>query len=108
VVISRDAAQMAAVANSFDFILNTVAASLDLGPYLKALKLNGAMVLVGAPAEPHQSPPVFDLIMGVLSDIEIIPMAGINGAYERMLKGDVKYRFVIDMKSLKDEVAAAA
>jgi uncharacterized zinc-type alcohol dehydrogenase-like protein len=125
---------MAAVANSFDFILNTVAASLDLGPYLKALKLNGAMVLVGAPAEPHQSPPVFDLIMGrrsiagsliggitetqemldfcaahgVLSDIEIIPMAGINGAYERMLKGDVKYRFVIDMKSLKDEVAAAA
>ncbi len=105
---------------------------MDLDPYLNALKRDGTMVLVGAPAEPHQSPTVFNLILrrraiagsfiggiaetqemldfcaahGVTADIEIIPIAKIDQAYERMIKGDVKYRFVIDMQSLKDSVAA--
>jgi uncharacterized zinc-type alcohol dehydrogenase-like protein len=131
VVISTDPAQMAAVAGSLSFILNTVAVPLDLGPYLKALKRDGTMVLVGAPAEPHQSPPVFELLMGrrslagspiggiaetqemldfcaahgVVADIEIIPIASVNDAYKRMVKNDVKYRFVIDMRSLRDEAA---
>jgi uncharacterized zinc-type alcohol dehydrogenase-like protein len=126
VVVSRDPDQMAAQAGSFDLILNTVAAPHDLDAFLVLLKLDGTMVLVGAPAEPHPSPTVFNLIMrrrrlagsliggiretqemldfcaehGIVSDIEIIPMAGINDAYERMLKGDVKYRFVIDMATL--------
>ncbi|HYE42533.1 MAG TPA: NAD(P)-dependent alcohol dehydrogenase [Caulobacteraceae bacterium] len=134
VVISRDPEQMAAVAGEFDFILNTVAAPLNLDPYIQALKTDGAMVLVGAPSEPHQSPGVFNLIMrrrtiagsliggipetqemldfcaehGIVSDIETIAMADINQAYDRMLKSDVKYRFVIDMQTLKDEVGQAA
>jgi len=134
VVISRDPAQMAAVAGRFDFILNTVAAPLDLDPYIAALKRDGVMVLVGAPSEPHKSPEVFNLIMrrrsiagsliggvaetqemldfcaekGIVFDIEIIPMAAINEAYERMLRSDVKYRFVIDMQSLKNEAAQRA
>ena len=133
-VISRDAQQMATVAGTLDFILNTVAAPLDLDPYIAALKREGTMVLVGVPAEPHQSPNVGGLIFGrraiagsliggipetqqmldfcaehgIVSDIELIPIAQINSAYERMVKGDVKYRFVIDMQSLKDEVAKAA
>jgi len=128
VVISRDPEAMAARKNSLDFILNTVAAPHDLDAYLALLKRDGAMVLVGAPASPHPSPAVFNLIMkrrqiagsliggipetqemldfcarhGIVSDIEIIPIQQINDAYERMLKGDVKYRFVIDMASLKD------
>ena len=126
VVVSRDPDQMAAQAGSFDLILNTVAAPHDLDAFLLLLKLDGTMVLVGAPAEPHPSPTVFNLIMrrrrlagsliggiretqemldfcaehGIVSDIETIPMAGINDAYERMLKGDVKYRFVIDTATL--------
>ncbi|SNT10158.1 uncharacterized zinc-type alcohol dehydrogenase-like protein [Noviherbaspirillum humi] len=131
VVISRDAAQMAAHENSFDFILNTVAAPHSLDAFLVLLKREGTMTLVGAPAEPHPSPQVFNLIMkrrhlagsliggiletqemldfcgehGIVSDIEIIPIQQINEAYERMLKSDVKYRFVIDMASLKREAA---
>ena len=123
VVISKDAQQMAAHANTLDFILNTVAAPHDLDAYLQLLKHDGTMTLVGAPAEPHPSPTVFNLILkrrqlagsliggiretqemldfcarhGILSDIELIPMDYINTAYERMLKSDVKYRFVIDM-----------
>ena len=127
VVVSRDREQMAAHAGSFDLIVNTVAAPHNLDAFLVLLKLDGTMVLVGAPAEPHPSPGVFNLIMrrrrlagsliggvretqemldfcaehGIVSDIETIPMAGINEAYERMLKGDVKYRFVINMATLE-------
>jgi uncharacterized zinc-type alcohol dehydrogenase-like protein len=127
VVVSRNPDEMAAHANSFDFILNTVAAPHDLDAFLGLLKRDGTMTLVGAPATPHPSPGVFNLIFkrrslagsliggipetqemldfcashGIVSDIEMIDIAGINDAYERMLKGDVKYRFVIDMASLK-------
>jgi uncharacterized zinc-type alcohol dehydrogenase-like protein len=133
VVISKDAAQMAAHVNSFDFILNTVAAPHDLDAFLVLLKREGTMTLVGAPATPHPSPQVFNLIMkrrhlagsliggisetqemldfcaehGITSDIEMIRIQDIDTAYDRMLKSDVKYRFVIDMASLKEEKAAA-
>ena len=126
VVISSDADAMAARSNSLDFILNTVAAPHNLDAFLTLLKRDGVMTLVGAPAEPHPSPAVFNLIMkrrslagsliggiketqemldfcaehNIVSDIEVIPMQQIDAAYERMLKSDVKYRFVIDMKSL--------
>jgi uncharacterized zinc-type alcohol dehydrogenase-like protein len=134
VVLSRDPEAMQAQARTFDLIINTVAVPLDLDPYIAALDLDGTMVLVGAPGSPHQSPSVFPLLMarrsiagsgiggipetqemldfcaehGVVSDIEIIPMDQINAAYERVLKSDVKYRFVIDMQSLKGETAKAA
>ena len=127
VVISKDAEAMAKEFATFDFIINTVAAPHDLDPYLNALKRDGVMCLVGAPASPHPAPGVFNLILkrrqlvgsliggieetqdmldfcakhGIASHIETIPMQKINEAYERMLKSDVKYRFVIDMKSLK-------
>lgn len=126
VVISRSDAEMQRHSRSFDLIVNTVAASHNLDPYLSLLKRDGTMVLVGAPAHPHPSPTVFNLILArrslagsgiggiketqemlnfcaehnIVSDIEIIPIQQINQAYERMLKGDVRYRFVIDMKSL--------
>jgi uncharacterized zinc-type alcohol dehydrogenase-like protein len=132
VVLSRDAAQMAAVYRSLDLIINTVAVPMNLDPYVAALALNGTMVLVGAPSSPHESPGVFPLMTarrsiagsgiggiaetqemldfcgehGLVSDIEIIPISAINEAYERVLKSDVKYRFVIDLQSLKDEAAA--
>ena len=132
VVVSKDPAQMAAHANSFDFILNTVAAAHDLDPFLALLKLDGTMTLVGAPGTPHPSPNVFGLIFkrrrlagsliggiaetqemldfcaehNIVSDIEAIPMSAINEAYERMLKSDVKYRFVVDMSTVQDAVAA--
>ncbi|WP_175947028.1 NAD(P)-dependent alcohol dehydrogenase [Burkholderia pyrrocinia] len=127
VVISKDEAQMNAHLNSFDFILNTVAAQHDLNPFLNLLKRDGTMTLVGAPEHDHPSPQVFNLIFkrrrlagsliggiaetqemldfcaqhGITSDIETIPMQQINTAYERMLKSDVKYRFVVDMASIK-------
>jgi uncharacterized zinc-type alcohol dehydrogenase-like protein len=126
VVLSTDADAMAATSNSLDFILNTVAVPHNLDAFLKLLKRDGVMTLVGAPPEPHPSPEVFNLIMkrrslagsliggiaetqemldfcaehGIVSDIEIIPIQEIDAAYDRMLKSDVKYRFVIDMKSL--------
>ena len=129
VCISTSEEQMAAQANSFDFILNTVSARHNLDAYLQLLKLDGTMTLVGAPAEPHPSPTVFNLIFkrrhlagsliggiketqemldfcaehGIVSDIETIPMDYINTAYARMLKSDVRYRFVIDMASLNGE-----
>ncbi len=127
VCISTDPKQMAAYANQLDFILNTVAAPHDLDAYLQLLKRDGTMTLVGAPAEPHPSPTVFNLIFkrrqlagsliggiretqemldfcaqhNIVSDIELISMDYINTAYERMLKSDVKYRFVIDMINFK-------
>ena len=126
VVISKDAAAMATYAKSLDLIINTVAAPHDLDAFLQILKRDGTMVLVGAPESPHPSPQVFSLIMkrraiagsmiggipetqemldfcakhGIVADIEMIRADDINGAYERMLKGDVKYRFVIDNASL--------
>jgi uncharacterized zinc-type alcohol dehydrogenase-like protein len=126
VVVSKDAAAMAARGNSLDYILDTVAAPHDLDVYLNMLKRDGVMTLVGAPSTPHPSPAVFNMIMkrrsltgsliggieetqemldfcaehGITSEIEIIPMQKIDEAYERMLKSDVKYRFVIDMQSL--------
>ncbi len=127
VIISRNADDMAAQARSFDFILNTVAASHALDPYLALLKRDGTMCMLGAPEHPHPSPEINNFIFGrrrlagsliggiretqemldfcaernITSDIEIIPIQKINEAYERMIRGDVKYRFVIDMASLE-------
>jgi uncharacterized zinc-type alcohol dehydrogenase-like protein len=127
VVISKNPQEMAAHANSFDFILNTVAAQHDLNPFINLLKRDGTLTLVGAPEHDHPSPQVFNLIFkrrrlagsliggiaetqemldfcgehGITSDIEMISMQKINDAYERMLKSDVKYRFVIDINSLR-------
>jgi len=125
VVVSKDEAQMTAQANSFDFILDAVSATHDINSYLNLLKRDGNLVLVGAPEKPlpvAAFPLIFrrrsfsgSLIGGlpetqemldfcgkhnITSDIEIIRMDQINDAYERMLKSDVKYRFVIDMASL--------
>ncbi len=126
VVISRNPDAMKRHAGSFDFVLDTVAASHDLDAFTSLLKRDGTLCLVGAPSEMHPSPGVFNLIFkrrriagsliggiretqemldfcaehGITSDIEMIKMQDINVAYERMLKSDVKYRFVIDMKSL--------
>ncbi|OZI65147.1 NAD(P)-dependent alcohol dehydrogenase [Bordetella genomosp. 1] len=126
VVVSRNEAEMAAHTKSFDFILNTVAAPHDLDVFFALLKRDGTMALVGAPATPHPSPQVFNLITkrrslagsmiggipetqemldfcaerGIVADIEMIRAGEINEAYERMLKGDVKYRFVIDTATL--------
>jgi len=125
VVVSRNENEMQKQAKSFDFILDTVSAKHDLNAYLSLLKRDGTLTLVGVPPEPV---PVaaFSLLMprrqlagsliggieetqemldfcakyGITSDIELIPIDRINEAYERMLKSDVKYRFVIDMASL--------
>jgi uncharacterized zinc-type alcohol dehydrogenase-like protein len=133
VVLSNDRAAMAAHAGSFDLILDTVAAPHDLDALLAQLRRDGTLVLVGAPATPHPSPNVFNLILkrrriagsliggivetqemldfcanhGIVSDIELIPIQQINEAYERMLRGDVRYRFVIDMQSLASQAAPA-
>jgi alcohol dehydrogenase (NADP+) len=127
VVISKNPQEMEAHLNSFDLIVNTVAAQHDLNPFLNLLRRDGTLVLVGAPEHDHPSPQVFNLIFkrrrlagsliggiaetqemldfcgehGITSDIEMIPMQKINEAYERMLKSDVKYRFVIDINSLR-------
>ncbi|POR47917.1 putative zinc-type alcohol dehydrogenase-like protein [Paraburkholderia eburnea] len=127
VVISKDPEQMAKHANSFDLIVNTVAAQHDLNPFIELLKRDGTLTLVGAPEHDHPSPQVFNLIMkrrrlagsliggiaetqemldfcgkhGITSDVEMIKMQDINDAYERMLKSDVKYRFVIDIDTLR-------
>ncbi len=125
VIVTRDPAAMDAHRNSFDFILDTVSAPHDLNAFLGQLRRDGTLTLVGVPPEPapvaatslifgrHQL--AGSLIGGIretqemldfcgehdiTSDIELIPMAAINEAYERMLKSDVKYRFVIDMATL--------
>jgi len=126
VVVSKDAAQMAAHTNSFNFILNTVAAPHSMEPFLNLLKQDGTLTLVGVPSAPHPAMHPFPLIMkrrsiagsliggiketqemldfcaehNITSDIELIPIQEINTAYERMLKSDVKYRFVIDIATL--------
>lgn len=128
VVVSTDNAQMAAHHKSFDFILNTVAAPHNLDAFVVLLKRDATMTLVGAPATPHPTPNISNLVFGrrsiagsliggiaetqemldfcakhgITAHIEEIAMQDINKAYDRMLKSDVKYRFVIDMKTLRD------
>ncbi|AWH90055.1 NAD(P)-dependent alcohol dehydrogenase [Limnobaculum parvum] len=129
VVLSTDAEQMKAVSNHFDFILDTVPQQHDLNPYLATLKRDGTCVLVGLlePVEPPMNSGL--LVMGrktlagsliggiaetqemlnfcaqhnITCDVEMINIQEINQAYTRMLKSDVKYRFVIDMKSIETE-----
>jgi uncharacterized zinc-type alcohol dehydrogenase-like protein len=129
VVVSKNAEEMNKHINSFNFILNTVAAPHNLDAYTQLLKRDGIMCLVGLPDRPHPSPSIANLIFkrrqlvgsliggiretqemldfcaehNIVADIEIIPIQKINEAYERMLKNDVKYRFVLDMASLKQE-----
>jgi uncharacterized zinc-type alcohol dehydrogenase-like protein len=126
VILSTDPAAMTQQLGSFDFILDTVSAPHDLNAYLEHLKLDGSMVLVGAPAEPIPLG-VFSLIFkrrrlagsaiggiretqemldfcaahGIAADIELIPASKLDEAYARLLKSDVKYRFVIDCASLR-------
>ncbi|WP_458071918.1 NAD(P)-dependent alcohol dehydrogenase [Rhodanobacter sp. BL-MT-08] len=132
VVLSNNAEQMKAHAGTFDFILDTVSAKHDLDVYLQMLKREGTMTLVGVPDKPAElaagalifgrrslagsliggiaeTQEMLDFCAehGIVSEIEKIDIQNINEAYERMLKSDVKYRFVIDMASLKKEGAAA-
>ena len=128
VVISRNADEMHKHARSFDFILDAVSANHDINAYLQLLRRDGNITLVGAPEKPF-AVAAFGLIFGrhslsgspmggiaetqemldfcgqhnITSDVEVIPIQKINEAYERMLKSDVKYRFSIDMASLKSE-----
>lgn len=134
IIISKDDKQMAAHARSFDLIIDTVAASHNLDAYTQLLKRDGTMVLIGVPETPHPSPMVFNLVFGrrslagsliggiketqemldfcakhnIVSDIEQIAMQDIDTAYDRMVKGDVKYRFVIDIATIAKSNAKAA
>jgi uncharacterized zinc-type alcohol dehydrogenase-like protein len=124
-ILTSDQEQLKSAMGSFDFILDTVSADHDYNFYLGLLRTNGVMVCVGAPSTPAEVP-AFNLIFGrksiagsliggipetqemldfcaehnIVSDIEVIAIKDINEAYERMLKGDVRYRFVIDMATL--------
>jgi len=126
VVISRDADQMNKHAESFDFILDAVSAEHDLNAYIQLLRRDGNLTVVGAPDNPH-AVSAFALLFkrrslsgsliggiaetqemldfcgkhNITADVEIIPIQKVNEAYERLLKADVKYRFSIDMSSLK-------
>jgi uncharacterized zinc-type alcohol dehydrogenase-like protein len=128
VVVSRNADEMRKHAGSFDFILDAVSADHDVNAYIQLLRRDGNMVLVGAPEKPL-SVPAFALLMGrrslsgspigglpetqemldfcgahsITADVEVIPIQKVNEAYERLLKSDVKYRFSIDMASLRAE-----
>jgi uncharacterized zinc-type alcohol dehydrogenase-like protein len=128
VVISKNADEMKKHTGSFDFILDAVAADHDIGAYINLLRRDGNITLVGAPEKPL-AVSAFALIMGrrslsgspiggiaetqemldfcgahnITSDVEVIPIQKVNEAYERLLKSDVKYRFSIDMASLKSE-----
>ncbi len=126
-VISKNKAEMDALGEQFDFILDCVAADHDLNAYLQLLKLNGALVLVGIPGKPaevlapllvskhrtltgsaiggiKETQEMLDYCAAhnITSDVEVIPIQDVNAAYERTIKGDVHYRFVIDMASLKN------
>ncbi|MEP3562782.1 MAG: NAD(P)-dependent alcohol dehydrogenase [Marinobacter sp.] len=127
VVVSTDRSQMKAVSNSFDFLLDTIPVAHDLNPYLKCLKHDGTHILVGllSPIEPPVNAGLLLLKRRVIAgsliggmpetqevldfcaehdiscDVEMLDIRNINDAYERMKKGDVKYRFVIDMNTLK-------
>jgi len=126
VVVSKNQAEMDKHLNSFHFILNTVSAPHDVNPYLNLLRRDGTLTLVGAPDKDPTITP-FNLIFkrrqfagsliggvketqemldfcaehNIVCDVEVIPIQKINEAYERMLRSDVKYRFVIDMSSLE-------
>jgi alcohol dehydrogenase (NADP+) len=128
VVVSRNADEMQKHAGSFDFILDTVSAEHDINAYLNLLSLDGNLTLVGAPEKPL-SVAAFNLLMGrrslsgsliggvaetqemldfcgkhdITADVEVIPIQKVNEAYDRLLKSDVKYRFCIDMASLKSD-----
>ena len=128
VVISKNADEMQKHAGSFDFILDCVSADHDINAYIHLLRRDGNITLVGAPQKPL-AVSAFGLIMGrrslsgspiggiaetqemldfcgahkITADVEVIPMQKVNEAYERLLKADVKYRFSIDMASLKAE-----
>ncbi|MCT7979658.1 NAD(P)-dependent alcohol dehydrogenase [Laspinema olomoucense] len=128
VVISRNTDEMQKQAGSFDFILDTVSAQHDINAYLNLLRPDGNITLVGAPEKPLEIS-AFNLLMGrrrlsgsniggipetqemldfcgehnITADVEVIPIQKVNEAYERLLKSDVKYRFCIDMASLKSE-----
>jgi uncharacterized zinc-type alcohol dehydrogenase-like protein len=128
VVISRNADEMNKHTGSFDFILDAVAAVHDLNAYLNLLKVDGNLTVVGAPEKPH-AVSAFSLILGrrslsgspiggiaetqemldfcgknnITADVEVIPIQKVNEAYDRMAKSDVKYRFSIDMASLKSQ-----
>ena len=128
VVLSRNADEMAAHAGSFDFILDAVSADHDINAYIQLLRRDGNITMVGAPEKPL-SVGVFGLIMGrrsfsgspiggiaetqemldfcgrhnITADVEVIPIQKVNEAYDRLLRQDVKYRFSIDMASLKAE-----
>src|SRR5210317_2494006 len=128
VIISTDAEQMKESAGSFDFILDTISADHDINVYLGMLAMDGTITLVGAPEKPL-AVSAFALIFGrknlngsliggiketqemldfcgehnITSDVEVIPIQKVNEAYERLVKSDVKYRFSIDMASLKSE-----
>jgi uncharacterized zinc-type alcohol dehydrogenase-like protein len=130
IVVSKDAAQMTEHANSFDFILNTISAPYDLSAYLALLKRDGKMVIVGAPEKPMEFA-MFELIRGrkmvagsiiggiketqemldfcgehnITAEVEVIPIQEINTAFERMIKSDVHYRFVIDIASLRNKLS---
>ncbi|UPL49650.1 NAD(P)-dependent alcohol dehydrogenase [Hymenobacter sublimis] len=124
-VVTKDKESMKSVSNYFDLIINTVSAPMDLAPYINTLRVDGTMVLLGVPPEAPQLH-AFNLIAkrrriagsliggiqetqemldfcaehNVMSDIELIRMDYINEAYERMLKSDVKYRFVLDLATI--------
>ncbi|HVF28140.1 MAG TPA: NAD(P)-dependent alcohol dehydrogenase [Pyrinomonadaceae bacterium] len=124
-VVTRDTQNVEALAGKFDFIIDAVSAAHDINPYLNLLRRHGALALVGAPEKPLEVQ-AFSLITNgrilagsmiggiretqemldycaehnITSDVEVIPIRQINEAYERTIKGDVRYRFVIDMKSL--------
>jgi alcohol dehydrogenase (NADP+) len=126
VIVTRNPEEMAAHVGTFDFILNTVAASHDLDAYTRLLKRNGTMTLVGVPEHLHPTPDFSALIFkrrsiagsliggiaetqemldfcaekGIVADIEMIPVQRINEAFDRMQRSDVRYRFVIDSASL--------
>jgi uncharacterized zinc-type alcohol dehydrogenase-like protein len=128
VVVSRNADEMQKHAGSFDFILDAVSADHDINAYLNLLRRDGNITLVGAPAKPLGFS-AFSLIMGrrslsgsniggiaetqqmldfcgahdITADVEVIPIQKVNEAYERLVKSDVKYRFSIDMASLRSE-----
>ena len=128
VVISKNADEMSKHAGSFDFILDAVAAEHDINAYIQLLRRDGNITIVGAPDKPLPVA-VFGLIFArrsfsgsliggiaetqemldfcgkhnITSDVEVIPIQKVNEAYERLLKSDVKYRFSIDMASLKSE-----
>lgn len=128
VVISRNADEMLKHVGSFDFILDAVSAEHDIGAFINLLRRDGNLTMVGAPEKPL-AVSVFSLLMGrrslsgsaigsiaetqemldfcgknnITSDVEVIPIQKVNEAYQRLLKSDVKYRFSIDMASLKSE-----